>query len=167
MELAIESPLGIIVVAASDTVITALNFVGHKRKPDAADAGTPLLREAADQLRAYFARRVREFDLPLAPDGTKFQKRVWRALSKIPYGETLSYGEVAKKLGTAPRPIGGACGSNRIAIVIPCHRVLAAQGALGGYSSWSGPAVKRFLLELEGVTEESVAKSTAAQNCAA
>ena len=162
MEFAIKSPLGIIVIAASDAAITALNFVGPKRKADAVNAGTPLLREAADQLRAYFAKRLQEFDLPLALEGTKFQKRVWRELSKIPYGETLSYGAVAKKLRTVPRPIGGACGSNRIAIVIPCHRVLGAAGALGGYSSWSGPAIKRYLLELEGVTEESIAKSAAA-----
>jgi len=162
MGLAIESPLGIIVIAASDTAITAVNFVGRKRKADAANASTPLLREAGDQLRAYFAKRLREFDLPLALEGTKFQKRVWRALSQIPYGWTLSYGEVAKKLGTAPRPIGGACGSNRIAIIIPCHRVLGAAGALGGYSSWSGPAIKRYLLELEGVTQKSLMKSAAA-----
>lgn len=155
-QIAVESPLGVIVVAAADGSITALDFAGPGRKATS-DSGDPLLREAADQLRAYFARRLRQFDLPLAPAGTKFQQKVWRRLSAIPFGETRSYGDIAKKLRTAPRAVGGACGSNRIPIIIPCHRVLGAHGALGGYSGWSGLATKRFLLELEGVTEASVA----------
>jgi len=111
---------------------------------------TPLLAKARDQLEEYFAGRRTRFDLPLDPPGTPFQRRVWQALAAIPFGQTRSYGDLAAELGTAPRALGGACGRNPIPVVIPCHRVLAADGRLGGYSGLDGIDTKRFLLQLEG-----------------
>ena len=97
---------------------------------------SPLLHEAREQLAAYFAGRLRRFDLPLAPQGTPFQLRVWRALQDIPYGRTCSYAELAAAVGSprACRAVGQANGRNPLMIVIPCHRVIAAGGGLGGYS---------------------------------
>ena len=92
------------------------------------------------------------FTLPLAAEGTDFQRRVWELLRGIPYGETRSYGEIASELGSGPRAIGGACGRNPIAIVVPCHRILGSGRAIGGYSGGTGLGTKRFFLALEGAT---------------
>jgi len=112
--------------------------------------GQPLLLEAARQLRAYFAGALREFQLPLDMEGTDFQKRVWRQLTTIPYGETRSYRQIATAIGSpnAVRAVGAANGANPIAIVVPCHRVIGAGGKLVGYGG--GLPLKRRLLELEG-----------------
>ncbi len=110
---------------------------------------TPLLEEAAKQLAAYFAGDLEEFDLPLAPRGDQFQQDVCQAMLKIPYGETRTYGDIAEDLGTWGQPVGQACGSNTIPIIIPCHRVLSADG-LGGYSGEGGVERKIELLKLEG-----------------
>ena len=109
----------------------------------------PLLRLAAAQLRAYLAGTRTDFDLPLAPAGTSWQQRVWTALRGIPYGETVAYVDIARRLGApgASRAVGGANGANPIAIIVPCHRVIAAGGGLGGYSG--GLGVKRWLLDHE------------------
>ena len=109
----------------------------------------PLLLEAADQLTAYFDGELREFDLPLAPRGTDFQRRVWDAVSAIPYGATASYSEIAAEVCTpaACRAVGAANGRNPLAIVVPCHRVIGAAGALTGYGG--GLDRKRALLDLE------------------
>jgi methylated-DNA-[protein]-cysteine S-methyltransferase len=119
--------------------------------------GDELGRNVARQLREYFAGSRKAFDLPLAPAGTEFQRRVWQALCLIPAGETRSYGQVAAEMGIpkSPRPVGQANRRNPIPIVIPCHRVLAANGALGGYMGrWGGEgdsaAIKRWLLRHEG-----------------
>jgi len=112
---------------------------------------TPLLAEAAQQLGEYFAGTRRNFDLPLDPAGTPFQRRVWTEMARIPFGATESYGALARKTGSVARAVGGACGANPIPIVIPCHRVVAEGGGLGGFSGGTGPATKRALLELEGV----------------
>lgn len=108
-----------------------------------------LLQPAIGQLEAYFSRRRKRFDLELAPEGTAFQKAVWRALTEIPYGATWSYGEVADRLGRprASRAVGRANGANPIPIVVPCHRVIGANGALVGFSA--GLELKARLLELE------------------
>jgi len=108
-----------------------------------------VLRRAAAQLAEYFAGARRDFDVPLAPRGTGFQQRVWRELAKIPYGQTRSYGELARSLGrpTASRAVGAANGRNPISILVPCHRVVAGTGALTGYAG--GLAAKRWLLEHE------------------
>ncbi len=110
----------------------------------------PLLVEATRQLTAYFARDLKEFDLPLRPAGTPFQQRVWEELQQIGYGETASYGELADRLGMvrgAARAVGAANGRNPIGIVIPCHRVVGAKGSLSGYAG--GVQRKQFLLGLE------------------
>ncbi len=114
------------------------------------DDDDPLLRGAVDQLAAYFARDLKEFDLPLAPRGSAFQQRVWEQLRGIGYGETASYGEIAHRLGktnAASRAVGLANGRNPIPIVIPCHRVIGANGTLTGYAG--GLERKQQLLELE------------------
>jgi methylated-DNA-[protein]-cysteine S-methyltransferase len=108
------------------------------------------LREAARQLEEYFAGQRRDFELDLAPEGTPFQRRVWQALETIPYGETWSYGELARTIGkpSASRAVGAANGRNPISIFIPCHRVIGADGSLTGYG-W-GTDIKARLLALEG-----------------
>jgi methylated-DNA-[protein]-cysteine S-methyltransferase len=112
-------------------------------------------REALSQLEAYFAGRLQRFDLALAPEGTPFQRQVWTALRTIPYGETVSYGELARHVGrpTASRAVGAANGRNPIPIVIPCHRVVGADGSLTGFGG--GLAIKRRLLELESRDRET------------
>jgi methylated-DNA-[protein]-cysteine S-methyltransferase len=110
---------------------------------------TPLLAAAQTQLEAFFDGRLNRFHLPLAPDGSPFQQRVWQAISDIPAGETETYGALAKRLGSAPRAVGGACGANPIPIIIPCHRVVGAGGRLSGYSGRGGLATKKRLLDLE------------------
>jgi methylated-DNA-[protein]-cysteine S-methyltransferase len=149
MMLAIDSPVGVLILKSNGSAITGVEYAG-RRKPRGADAPDSLLREAERQLARYFAGKPRKFDLPLAPAGSAFNLRAWKAMSEIPYGETRSYGDIAFDIGSGPRAIGGACGRNPIAIVIPCHRVLAAGGAIGGYSGGEGLATKRFLLGLEG-----------------
>lgn len=111
---------------------------------------TPLLAAAARQLTAYFDRSLRDFDLPLAPSGSAFDQAVWREMCRIPYGATLTYGEVARRVGGDARSVGGACGRNPIPIIIPCHRIVAEGGRSGGYSGRGGVETKAFLLALEG-----------------
>ncbi len=139
------SPLGALTLFEEDGKIISLDW-------GAVDGGeeTPLLAEAARQLEAYFDGELTQFDLPLDPHGTAFQKKLWNALNTIPYGSTLTYGELASRIDSAPRAIGGACGRNPIPIIIPCHRVLAAGGKMGGYSGHEGTDTKEFLLRLEG-----------------
>jgi len=117
--------------------------------PGHESASNPLLGRAIDQLRRYFAGELREFDMPLDMQGTAFQKRVWDALLKIPYGETRSYGHVANTIGApkAVRAVGAANGRNPVPIIVPCHRVIGAGGSLTGYGG--GLPLKRFLLDLE------------------
>lgn len=117
--------------------------------------------EAARQLREYFRGERREFDLPLAPEGTAFQREVWEALRAIPFGATCSYADVARRTGRSPRAsraVGAANARNPLPIVVPCHRVIAADGGLGGYMGagpdGDGAAVKRWLLRHEGVRLE-------------
>jgi len=155
----IDSPVGELLLTAERNAITGIFFAQHKDgtdyRPAQARAGQrqdddALLGRAAAQLAEYFSRERREFDLPLAPQGSAFQKRVWRALLEIGYGETWSYGDVARRLNLLPsasRAVGTANGANPISIVIPCHRVIGADGSLTGYGG--GLDRKRFLLDLE------------------
>lgn len=143
-QLSFQSPIGALTITEEDGRILSLDW-GWGCLQDS----TPLLEQARDQLAEYFAGQRRVFDLPLDPPGTAFQKRVWQALSTIPYGEVRRYGELAAELGTAPRPLGGACGRNPIPVIIPCHRVVGHAGGLGGYSGQDGVETKRFLLRLE------------------
>jgi methylated-DNA-[protein]-cysteine S-methyltransferase len=141
---ALHTPLGDCTVSEEDGRVVALDW-GRGRDQD----DTPLLREACRQIQAYFDGELTGFDLPLGPHGTAFQQRVWAALRDIPAGQTRSYGDIARALGSAARAVGQANGANPIPILIPCHRVVAAGGALGGYSGGQGPETKRFLLEHE------------------
>jgi methylated-DNA-[protein]-cysteine S-methyltransferase len=150
----IDSPVGPLMLVADDAGLRRLDFPkdGKPARPQAGwteSTGLGVLAEAGKQLREYFAGRRTEFDLPLAPEGTPFQRSVWRCLQEIPYGETISYAELAKRVGNpkASRAVGSANGKNRIAIIIPCHRVIAADGTLGGFGG--GLPTKLKLLDLE------------------
>lgn len=151
------SPLGELTVAASDSAITALVIRGQKYEDrHLAGADTemeaPVLHQARLWLDRYFAGEEPDpAELPLAPEGTAFQKRVWQALLRIPYGETTTYGKLAAALGSSARAVGGAAGRNPISVIIPCHRVLAADGSLNGYAG--GLENKEKLLRLEGALE--------------
>lgn len=144
----IQSPIGVITIELIDDVLTYVNF----GKIGEATPGRPsrgVAAEAARQLKAYFAGKLQEFDLPLHAEGTPFRKKVWQALYEVPYGQTRSYGEIARKVDSAPRAVGGACGANPIAVIIPCHRIVGANGWVGGFSGGNGCATKSQLLELE------------------
>ncbi len=138
-----ETPLGWISLTEEAGAITALNW-GREGDDD-----TPLLLEAGRQLQAYFQHDLERFDLPLRPRGGRFQQEVNRAMQAIPYGETRRYGDIADQLSAMPQPVGQACGNNSIAIIIPCHRVVAASG-LGGFSAPGGIETKVALLRHEG-----------------
>jgi methylated-DNA-[protein]-cysteine S-methyltransferase len=139
--LTVDGPLGPVTVRERDGAIAAIDIgAGGVQR------STPLLRAAAAQLAEYFAGTRTEFDLPLAPPSSPFQGRMRDAMTAIPYGETRSYGDLAALLGSNPRAIGQACGGNPIPIVVPCHRVLAAGGRIGGFSAGNGVATKRWLL---------------------
>ena len=143
-QLSLHTPLGEVTISEDGGAIVALDW-GRGRDQEA----TPLLRQARDQLQEYFDAKRMSFDLPLAPVGSDFQKRVWAALCAIPLGETRSYADIGRAVGSAPRAVGGANRANPIPLFIPCHRVIAADGSLGGYSGGDGPATKRYLLDLE------------------
>ncbi len=148
-----ESPVGRLSITEADGAVVGIAWSDHQAGDPGAQPGeTPLLTRAAEQLGEYFAGARRDFDLPLNPAGTPFQRRVWAEMARIPFGATASYGALARKTGSVARAVGGACGANPIPIVIPCHRVVGDGGALGGFSGGKGPATKRALLELEGVT---------------
>ena len=149
-----SSPIGDLRIVEHDDAITAIEFSpfrDHDGRPRGdRDDTHPVLVECARQLTAYFERDLKEFDLPLNPAGSDFQKSVWGQLLEIGYGDTASYGEVAKRLGksnAASRAVGLANGSNPIPIVIPCHRVIGANGTLTGYAG--GLERKQLLLSLE------------------
>ncbi len=141
--LTVESPVGALTITEDDGTITRLAWGRVENVVE-----TPLLRRAARRLEAYFAGRLRDFDLPLAPAGTAHQRRVWQAMVEIPFGGTESYGSMARRLGSAAQAVGQACGANPIPVIIPCHRVVAAAG-LGGYSGGAGLATKEILLAHE------------------
>jgi methylated-DNA-[protein]-cysteine S-methyltransferase len=150
-----DSPVGEVRIVEREGMITDIEFFPfrantHGRPIGDRDDANPVLARAVAQLTAYFARDRKDFDLPLAPHGSAFQRRVWDALLGIGYGETASYGEIAHRLGmtnAASRAVGSANGRNPIAIVIPCHRVIGANGTLIGYAG--GLERKQTLLGLE------------------
>ena len=152
-ELLHDSPAGMLVLAADDAGMTSVRLLrAGEAVPQESDM--PLLREARAQLRAYFARELRTFDLPLHAQGTPFERAVWQQLACIAYGDMRSYGLIAAALGRpkAARAVGRACGRNPLLIVVPCHRVVGASGRLAGFAA--GLPVKRTLLTLEGWTIE-------------
>lgn len=155
--LVIESPLGPVLIAGQDGAVTGLWFEDQRYAPTPERLGPrvlpgedPLLDEAARQLTDYLAGKRQEFDLPLAPVGTPRQRAVWDALLRIPHGEVTTYGALAREVGSprAAQSVGQAVGHNPISIVIPCHRVLGANGSMTGYAG--GLERKRALLTLEG-----------------
>jgi methylated-DNA-[protein]-cysteine S-methyltransferase len=150
-----DSALGGITLAATDKGLAGVWFDGQRHSPDMTgwqtDADHPVLRAAQKQLADYFAGRCRHFDLPLdLSHGTAFQQAVWRTLLAIPAGRTTSYGALGREVGrpAAVRAVGAAVGRNPISVIVPCHRVLGADGSLTGYAG--GLERKRALLELEG-----------------
>jgi methylated-DNA-[protein]-cysteine S-methyltransferase len=148
----IESPIGSLLLVAGEGGLQSILFVHgrHAVKTDPAWIPDPApLQETVRQLRAYFAGELEDFDLALAPEGTPFQRGVWQKLCDIPFGETISYGELARRVGNpkASRAVGLANGQNPIPIVIPCHRVIGSNGKLTGYGG--GLPIKEKLLALE------------------
>jgi methylated-DNA-[protein]-cysteine S-methyltransferase len=144
----VDSPIGPLGLIASDVALQGVVFDGRRIRPQGAAA---VLDEAARQLTAFFEADLVSFDLPLELHGTDFQRQCWLALATIPYGQTVSYGEQARRLGLGSdkaRAVGAANGSNPLPIVLPCHRVIGADGSLTGFGG--GLHVKRFLLEHEG-----------------
>ena len=144
----IDSPLGPMLATSTDGALTALRFDGETGHDDACE----VLDRVGTQLARYFAGELDRFELPLAPQGTPFQQRVWDALLSIPPGETRSYASIARQIDNpdAIRAVGAANGANPIAIIIPCHRVIASDGTLHGYAG--GLKRKRYLLDLEAQT---------------
>lgn len=151
----LASPVGVLALLAEEDALLGLWIAGQKFHGSAllqaARRGDcPALRAAEDWLARYFAGQAPDpWALSLRPAGTAFQRRVWEALRRIPYGATRSYGDLARELGTSPRAVGAAAGRNPISILIPCHRLMGADGNLTGYAG--GLAVKEALLRLEGV----------------
>ena len=151
----LPSPIGPLTLVAEAGQLVALYLDAQRHRPDEDSLGSPgdpgaaPFAVAARQLADYFAGQLTEFDLPLAPAGTDFQRRVWATLQTIPYGQTWSYAQLAEKIGraSAVRAVGLANGKNPIAVVIPCHRVIGSDGSLTGYGG--GLDRKRFLLDLE------------------
>jgi methylated-DNA-[protein]-cysteine S-methyltransferase len=150
-----ESPIGRLLITSDGTAVTGL-YMETSRKAQSTDGWTEdakaaPLSVAVQQLTEYFAGTRRDFDLPLRPSGTLFQTRVWRELTGIPYGQTWSYGQLAKRINkpSASRAVGLANGANPISIVVPCHRVIGADGSLTGYGG--GLERKKWLLAHEGL----------------
>ena len=145
-----KTPLGQIGIEENGTAVVRLYLPGEFRNnPPAIEKETPLLRKAFQQLQEYCESRRKDFDLPLAPQGTPFMRKVWMELRRIPYGETVSYKTIAERIGNpnASRAVGQANHRNPIAIFIPCHRVVNADGSMGGYGG--GLEMKHRLLALE------------------
>ena len=152
----IDSPIGPLTLIAQDGRLAGVHMEITRYEPDDGALGPavavgsePVLADAASQLSAYFDGELTDFDLPLTMEGSAFQRTVWAALQDIPYGETISYGELARRIGqpSASRAVGLANGRNPVSIVVPCHRVIGADGSLTGYGG--GMDRKRFLLGLE------------------
>lgn len=163
----IETPLGTVRIVARGDAIAGVWFDGQKYDavPDAAwreSPGDPLLRDAARQLKEYFAGRRRRFDVALAPQGTAFQQSVWRAIAKVPAGRTASYGDLARRIGrsAAVRAVGAAVGRNPLSVIVPCHRIVGSDGSLTGYAG--GLDRKRALLALECVEVDAAQDAVAA-----
>lgn len=144
-QLTIGSPVGPLTLTARNDAISMLRFADG----GPCDSDVPLLREAARQIIAYFARCLTAFDLPLDLRGSAHNLAVWREMREIPYGKTLTYGDIARHIGSNPRAVGVACGANPIPLIVPCHRVVGKDGALVGFSGGDGKKTKARLLNHE------------------
>jgi len=148
------SPVGQLLLVSDGNALTGLYMNDHTGAPQPEPGWSDDQRNfdrVCDQLTGYFSGGSRQFDVPLAPQGTEFQKKVWRELLRIPFGETISYGELARRIGQpkASRAVGRANGQNPISVIVPCHRVIGADGTLTGYGG--GIDRKKWLLEHEAV----------------
>jgi len=148
LEATVETALGVFRMRQAGEAIVALTW------GCGGQATTPLLAEASRQLVAYGQGRLQAFDLPIAPAGPSFQQAVWQEMLQIPYGETRTYGDLARALDGIARAVGTACAANPLPIIIPCHRVVAGGGSLGGFSGGQGIVDKRRLLVHEGALAE-------------
>lgn len=145
IRLTLDTPVGPLTVTARQGAICALRFAdGGPRSSD-----VPVLQEAARQISAYFAKQLSDFDLPLDLRGSDHNLAVWREMRTIPCGETLTYGDIAQRIGSNPRAVGVACGANPIPLIVPCHRVIGKDGALVGFSGGDGKKTKARLLDHE------------------
>ncbi len=145
-QLCMHSPLGDLTVTEEEGAIISLDWGWI---PSERQSETPLLKKAIEQLNEYFDGDRLDFDLPLNPPGSEFQKAVCQAMVDIPGGSTKSYGDIARQIDGSAQAVGNACGLNPIPIIIPCHRVLAAGKEMGGFSAPGGVDTKKILLELE------------------
>lgn len=141
------SPLGTLTITERNGAICRVRWQSMMY-----DGTSDLLGKAARELDAYFSGELTQFTLPVAPTGTSFEMSVWKELARIPYGTTCTYGSIARAIGGISRAVGTACGRNPIPVIVPCHRVVSADGSLGGFSGGDGVPTKRHLLELEGLT---------------
>jgi methylated-DNA-[protein]-cysteine S-methyltransferase len=146
-----RTPFAVLGICTAGGAVTGIEYLPADEPTQAPQDA--LARRTVRELERYLADPGFRFTLPLAPAGTPFRQRVWEAIARIPAGESRTYGELARELHTAPRAVGGACGANPIALVIPCHRVVGSRGALGGFMNATGGdplAIKRWLLRHEG-----------------
>lgn len=149
-QISLHSPVGDLTVTAEGEALVALDW-GWAPEEFGLVRETPLLLEARRQLNAYFDGDLGDFDLPLAPGGTAHQQKVWAIMAAIPFGATRTYGEIAAEIGSFSRAVANACGRNPLPVILPCHRVVAVGGKLGGYSGDGGVETKKQLLNLEAV----------------
>ncbi len=140
------SPIGPLTITSNGKVITEVRFGKHTKETTTKDK---ILKQCKKELQQYFSEKWTTFTVPVAPEGTDFQKKIWKQMLRVPFGKTISYGELAKHAGRpkAIRAAASACGKNPIVILIPCHRIIASNGTLGGYSG--GVRIKKWLLEHE------------------
>ena len=154
----VDSPIGRLEVTSDGESITSLSIerAGALPLEGVPERSTPVLERAVEQLREYFAGTRTDFDLPVSLAGTEFQKAVWNELVELPFGGVVSYGELGNATGraTAGRAVGGAVGANPIPIIVPCHRVLASDGRITGYSGGNGIPTKVWLLDHEGIAHK-------------
>lgn len=147
----LRTPFAVLGIRTDGHAITGIEYLPMTERASA--SADPVARLAVRELERYLADPHHRFTLPLAPRGTAFQRRVWEAITAIPIGESRTYGEIARAVRSAPRAVGQACGANPIALVVPCHRVVGSQGALGGFMNAADGdplAIKRWLLRHEG-----------------
>jgi len=147
----IKIPFAVLGIRTAHGEVTGIEYLSRSER--ALAPTEPAAKRAVKEIERYFADPRHRFKLPLAPRGTPFQRRVWEAIAAIPVGESRTYGEIARIVRSAPRAVGGACGANPIALVVPCHRVIGSKGSLGGFmnAEEGDPlAIKRWLLKHEG-----------------
>jgi len=158
----IDSPIGELILVAEDAALSGVYFPGHWTRPDPATFGERAehrLEQVEQQLAEYFAGERTSFELPTSASGTTFQRQVWDLIDRIPYGQTTTYGQLARELGnpTLARKVGNAVGHNPLSVIVPCHRVVGTNGKLTGYAG--GLQRKRFLLDLEAGPDRSQARA--------